>query len=349
MGNEFIVSTGKIIKEYLNEYGFSQKDACSRLGISEKHLSNILNGNSRLTEEVALKLEKILPVPASYWLNLEAHYREFIAREQQELSLSEQNLTELSKRFRFAEVFKGLDWSILKQAQEMLKLLKISNYENFNQTYSNLAMNFMEDGGEIESIAIWINLCEEEIEIQNDDLSDIKYSEANLRKSLDLFKKLALNSNVQQSLENCRKLCNRLGVNLVVREAITNSKVRGALTTKFDRPTIYISCRYKTHDHIWFAIMHEIAHLLLHYNSHETIVSNDDDNSSIELEANNYARNFFVPEKDFILFKEKQDFSVSSIISFAKQQNVLPGIIVAFLQHDKTINPNELNKLKNRI
>ena len=53
MGDEFIVPTGKIIKEYLNEYGISQKDLSKKTGLSEKHISHILNGDSRLTEEVA--------------------------------------------------------------------------------------------------------------------------------------------------------------------------------------------------------------------------------------------------------------------------------------------------------
>ncbi|MDX9824763.1 MAG: HigA family addiction module antitoxin, partial [Sphaerochaeta sp.] len=77
------VPTGRIIKEYLDSYDITQKELSQRTGISEKHLSHVLNGTSRLTEETALRLEKVLSgVPASYWLNYESKYREAVAREQ---------------------------------------------------------------------------------------------------------------------------------------------------------------------------------------------------------------------------------------------------------------------------
>ena len=84
----------------------------------------------------------------------------------------------------------------------MLKLLKISDFNNFDAAYSNLSVNFMEDGGEKEAIAIWLNLCESEIEIQNaDNVSSIKYEKTKLEKSLHLFKKLAYNDNIEFSIK----------------------------------------------------------------------------------------------------------------------------------------------------
>ena len=210
MTDEFLVPTGNIIKEYLNENEITQKDLSKRTGLSEKHISHLLNGDSRLTEDVALKLEKVLPnIPASYWLNYETKYQEYLARQKEEIKLDEEDLEEISKRFRFKEVFRGLDWNLKKQAIEMLKLLKISDFSNFDATYDNLSVNFLQDGGEKEAIAIWINLCESEIEIQNKDLKDIEYNPNEFLKNLDLFKKIAYNNNVEQSLISCRKLFNK--------------------------------------------------------------------------------------------------------------------------------------------
>lgn len=347
----YFVPTGTIIKEYIIENGYTQKEICTRLNVSEKHLSNLLNGNSRLTEEMAIKFETIFPsIPASYWLNLESKYREILAREEHLEKLNSIDLQAISKRFRFSEVFSGLDWDLTKQAQEMLKLLKISDFENFDKVYSNMMVNFMEDGGEKEAIAIWLNLCESEIEIQNKDLLNIGFSKDKLTKSLPLFKKLSLNSNTNRSFENCKTLCNKLGIYLVIVEPITNSKVRGALTTKLGHPTIYLSGRFKTHDHIWFAFVHEIAHLIKHYNCNDIIVSSEDnENEKIEQEANMFARDFFVNSSKYDMFKNNNDISVSSIVSFAKSQNILPGIVVAFLQHDGVIGFDEFNNLKNRF
>lgn len=351
VSNEIIVPTGKIIKNYLSENDINQKELSARIGISEKHISNIINGNSRLTEEFALKLEKVLlGVPASYWLNYEMKYREKIARDLESTKFDLVSLEKIATRFKFKEVFSGLDLTLLEQALEMLKLLKISDFKYFESAYANLSVDFMEDGGEKEAIAIWLNLCEAEILIQNSDLEDIKYSQKELENSLEKFKLLAFNSATNLSLKSCVKLCNKLGIYLVVCGAIKNSKVRGALTNYKDHPTIYISGRFKSHDNIWFALMHEIGHLIKHYDKKEIIISFEDSEKNInkrEEEANEFARNFFINPNDYIKFINKKEFTLETINEFARQQNVLPGIVTARLQHDNLLDYDRYNFLKN--
>ncbi len=350
MSKEFIVPTGRIIKEYLDENNISQKELCTRIGMSEKHISNVLNGNSRLTEEFALKLEKVLVgIDASYWLNYEVKYREMLARDEELVKLNQSGLDEIANKFKFKEVFAGLGLSLVEQATEMLKLLKISSFDNFVDTYSNLAVDFMEDGGDKESIAVWLNLCESEIEIQNSEIDQIDYDSKELEKSLDKFKNIAYNGNVELSINSCRKLCNRLGIYLVFCEAITNSKVRGALTTYKGHPTIYLSKRFRSHDNIWFAFMHEIGHLIKHYNKKDTIITFEDSESSTntkEIEANKFARDFFINDSDYKQFLIKNQFTSDNIRQFAKKQNVLPGIVVSRLQHDGKIGYDRYSYLK---
>ena len=59
--DEFLVPTGAIIKDYLEARGISQRELSQRIGVSEKHISNLLNGKSALTAPMALKLEKLMP------------------------------------------------------------------------------------------------------------------------------------------------------------------------------------------------------------------------------------------------------------------------------------------------
>lgn len=348
------VPTGKVIKNYLDEYGISQKELSARTGVSEKHLSHLLNGSSRLTEELALKLEKVLPgVPASYWLNYEMKYREALAREKASmLSFSEEEKKSLAKRFRFKEVFKGLDWDLQKQANEMLSLLKISDFNNFEKTYSNLSVSFMEDGGELESIAIWLNLCRERAELQDEDIT-ASFDPKTFRKLLPELKAIAENEDVAFSLDTAKQWLNNKGVYLVVQDAITNSKVRGALTLHRKKPAIFLSLRFKTHDHAWFALVHEIGHLLLHPNGKETSLTFEeamDKPSSVqEEEANSFARDFFIDAKAYKAFVALGVPTKKSIIHFSLSQNVHPGIVVARLQHDGIIAYSEFPMLKSRF
>ncbi|MFA9375256.1 MAG: helix-turn-helix domain-containing protein [Lachnotalea sp.] len=338
MNNNFLVPTGNIIKEYLEEYGITQKDLAERINSSEKHISNVLKGKNRLTEELALKLEKVIVgVPASYWLNYEAKYREQVAREEEIATVNEWNLQEIAKRFHFREVFKGLDISLTEQAIEMLKLLKISDFKNFDNVYSKVAVDFMEDGGEKEALAIWLNMCELEIEIQNDEIDDVHYKEASVKENLKKFKLLSNNSKTESSINSCRKLCNKLGIYLVFCEAVTNSKVRGALTTYKNHPAIYISGRFKSHSNTWFALIHEIAHLLLHYDKNYVIVTYEDDENDKEMEANEFARDFFIDPMEYKKFCDRNEIAAETIKKLAKDQGTIPEIVVARLQHDKKI------------
>jgi len=305
---------------------------------------------------MAIKLEKVLPeVPASYWLNLESKYREYLAREYDKNELEKFDLEEIAEKFKFKEVFKGLGWSLSKQASEMLKILKISNFNIFDTVYSDLQVDFFEDGGQKEPIAIWLNLCKEEAELQTEDIQGIKYSHKNLEDKLRLFKNIAYNDNLDNTLISCKKLCNQLGIYFVELEAICNSKVRGALVTYNNHPAIFISRRFKSHDHVWFAIAHELGHLFKHYRINDVLISfeeediNKEEETNVkEKEANEFARNFFIPQKDYNKFIENGDFASKEIELFSAKNKILPGILVARLQHDKYISMSSMNYKKSR-
>lgn len=346
----FLVPTGRIIKEYLDERGISQKDLAHRIDVSEKHISNLLNGKTRLTEDMALKLERVMPdVSAGYWLNYEAKYQEYLAREKEQEWLEGLDLKAIAERFHFKEVFKGAKMTLTEQAIEMLKLLGISSFDQYRYAASTAGIEFMQDGGEPEAVIVWLKLCEDEIEEQNPSLNDSQFSKARLRKAIPLLKDIATNTNLDASLRSCRKLLNQQGVYLVLEPAITNSKVRGALSTWGGHPAIFISGRFKTHDHVWFTLFHEIAHLLLHYDPKQAVVSYEElaSDETKDEEANELARDFLVDATDYAAFKNVGDYSEGSIRRFAISQGVSPDMIVGFLQHDHEIAFSELAYLKN--
>jgi HTH-type transcriptional regulator/antitoxin HigA len=74
------IPPGATIREQLENRGMKQKEFALRMGLSEKHISRLINGQAELTEDVALRLESVLGLPASFWNNLEVLYREQLAR-----------------------------------------------------------------------------------------------------------------------------------------------------------------------------------------------------------------------------------------------------------------------------
>lgn len=52
--------------------------------MSEKHISKLINGDVQLTSETAVRLEMVLGIPAKFWNNLEATYREKVIKAEAE-------------------------------------------------------------------------------------------------------------------------------------------------------------------------------------------------------------------------------------------------------------------------
>ena len=58
----------------LEPLGFSVTDAAVHLGVSRKHLSDVLNGHSGISPEMAVRLDKAFGGGASAWYQMQAAY-----------------------------------------------------------------------------------------------------------------------------------------------------------------------------------------------------------------------------------------------------------------------------------
>ncbi len=64
----------------MEERDWNQLELAKRLGFSTKYLYWLIKGKAKLTEDAALKLERVLSPAARFWLNREAIYRERLAK-----------------------------------------------------------------------------------------------------------------------------------------------------------------------------------------------------------------------------------------------------------------------------
>ena len=71
-----VTPPGATIKEQLDDRGMSQKELASCMAVSDEYVNHLINGEVQLTPDVANRLEIVLGIPASFWNNLEAIYRE---------------------------------------------------------------------------------------------------------------------------------------------------------------------------------------------------------------------------------------------------------------------------------
>ena len=69
------IPPGATIRELIEDRGMTQKALAARMELSEKHISELVNGHVQLTPDVAGRLEMVLGLSARFWLDLEAIYR----------------------------------------------------------------------------------------------------------------------------------------------------------------------------------------------------------------------------------------------------------------------------------
>ena len=75
---------GEIIKELcLEPLEITVKRAAAALGVSRKTLSAILNGRASITPEMAIRLSIAFDTTAESWLNQQAQYDLWVARQRQ--------------------------------------------------------------------------------------------------------------------------------------------------------------------------------------------------------------------------------------------------------------------------
>lgn len=76
----FATAPGVTLQDSLAALGMSQAELAERAGISAKTLNLIIKGSEPVTHATALALEKVLHVPAGFWLKLESNHREHLIR-----------------------------------------------------------------------------------------------------------------------------------------------------------------------------------------------------------------------------------------------------------------------------
>jgi addiction module HigA family antidote len=64
-----LVPPGLSMKEDMEHVGFSQVEFAQRMGYTAKHIHKLIKGEASITADTALKLEKVLSYPSSFWLN----------------------------------------------------------------------------------------------------------------------------------------------------------------------------------------------------------------------------------------------------------------------------------------
>ena len=333
---------GATIKEQLTDRGMSQKEFAARMDMSEKHISKLINGEVQLTPETAVKLEMVLGVPAQFWSNLEAIYREKIVKAESEIAMDCD--IEMAKNIPYVEMAKNGWVPETKVAKEKVvylrkyfEVVQLSLLENQQITKIACRRLAITDKSDLALMA-WAQEAKikaRDIETSSIDIKGLTAALPQIRK-MTLLPPKSFCGKLKGSLADC-------GVALVFLPHLKGSFLQGASFMDGNRIVVGLTARGKDADKFWFSLFHELGHIVLGHISKPHGTTDDD-----EKVADRWSENTLIPAKDFEEFRSRNDYTERGVLRFAKEQEIAPGIVVGRMQMEGLIKYSMLNNLKEK-
>ncbi len=345
---DWISSPGETILDVLDERGWSQADLAARMDYTPKHINLLIKGKAGITEEAALKLERVLGSTAGFWLNREAQYREALARraELEDLKPFVSWLAELP----VADMVR-LGWiqnysEKVKKVAACLQFFGVATVDAWRERYSTLGVAYRASpvlARKSGAVAAWIRMGE----VKAEQLQASVFSRKGLMDLLPKLRALTLQGNPAVFMPDLVRELAGVGVLLVVAPTPGGCPVSGlAKWLSPDRALIMLSFRYKTNDHFWFSLFHELGHLILHGKKLLFLEGLDDGlNTEQEAAADRWAATLLIPS----IYKQqlkRLPLEQETIIQFAQDLGIAPGIVVGRLQHEGRLGWAEMPQLK---
>ncbi|MDO5617999.1 ImmA/IrrE family metallo-endopeptidase [Kocuria sp.] len=330
MQPDYLVSTGDFITEWMDDEGINAAELARRLGVTPKHISELLSGKAPLSHRTALALERVTGVPARIWNQHESGYRSDLARLEEADALAEQY--DRAKDFPLAhlrrvQVITAAPRDRAGTVQQLLAVLGVASLAAFDATWSRGSVAYRRAAvghDHAPALATWLALAER----HHEKLGDLPaFNEQALKALIPRLRELTTEEpevGARQAVE----LLHEVGVILCFIPAIPGLGICGATRWMNDHPIIQLSLLQKTDDQFWFTLFHELGHVLLHgskglYLNGEVAQTED--------EANTFAADTLIPPSEVARIPKGRD--IEAIRTLAAELGIAPSIVLGRAQH----------------
>ena len=327
---DYAVPPGETLKEVMESLHMSQKELAIRTGVTVQTLNRIYKGEQPISYETSSKLELATGVPARMWNNLEAQYREQLAKlkERKQLEsdldwLADIPVKELIQRNAIAS---KKDKALV--LREVLKFFGVSSVSAWHNIWSKPAVAarrsqcFETRPG---PAATWIRLGE----IQARQIVCRDYGRNQFYKALETIRGLTI-KRPEDFIPEMISLCADSGVAVALVPEMKKVPWHGA--TKWLSATkamILLNLRGKAEDQFWFSFFHEAGHVL-NDSKKDLFINDGKEDDPSEKKANAFAAEFLIPSKvDPVINRLR---SRADVIRMANELQIAPGIVAGRFQ-----------------
>lgn len=337
---DYIVAPGDTILDLLEEREMTQSDLARRLGVSAKHVNQIVKGSAPISPDVALGLDKVLGGSVSFWTTREALYQARMAAQAETQEL--ENQVGWAQQFPIKEL---KDRNVIPKqangAQLVAHLLRFLGIAHPRHWVDPSVAYRKTRAFESDSYALsaWLRLGE--IEASRTECA--AYDHDRFLDALDEIRPLT-RLDPEQWEPDVKRLCAAAGVAVVIVPHFAKARANGA--TRWVSPSkavIQLSLRYKWEDIFWFSFFHEAGHVVLHRKKQlfveppkpkDGLETADPEIVRLEQEANRFAARTLIPPR---YERRLRHLMLADIPAFADQLGIAPAIVVGRMQHDQLL------------
>lgn len=331
---------GEFIKEELAARYWSQVELAEIIGRDPKVIHDLITGKRPIVPELAQLLGDALGTSAMYWMNLESSYRLWRSGAQRDdTTVRRARLYEIAPIKDMCKrhwIEPSADVAILEN--QVKALFGISNFAE-PLCFSHVPRK--SSSGISNSQIAW--MCRARQIAKS--LPANSFSAQSLDKALLLLKQILPDVT---AIGRIPSILADAGIRFLIVEHLPHTRIDGVTFWLDDNsPVVALSLRYDRVDAWWYTLAHELAHGANRDGVDDAAVLDIDisgeqamiKKNTIEIEADKFASNFLVNEKELTNFTKSagSHYSARKINEFASKVRVYPGIVVGQLQHHHVI------------
>lgn len=338
ISRDLIIHPGETIADILTDRNISQAELATQTGMTPAYVSNVISGKKGISPNFAMALEYALGVPKSFWLNLQANY------EAELLDLNEVSTVTNEERSSFhelREIAKYLKINTRQAIEQgvlaLRKALQVSNLENLQKVVPSGAFRASTKAAVNPTVmGAWLRICQ--LEGEKSSVSQI-FDVRNCGLLIDELKEV-MQKPTSEYQECLVKVFAEYGIGFSIVPNFRGAPVQGYIAKDNDGAyQMSLTTRGASADIFWFTLFHELGHIVNGdlAKTSRYIDASDAENIARERKADSFASDALLDPTAYSAFVRKSDFSISSILNFAKRQDVIPCIVIGRLQKEKRI------------
>lgn len=327
---------GSMLRDYLEYNKISQTDFADRLGISQKHMNEIINDKTSISLELMMAISLLTDIDVNliyYVENKKNVYNKLINKYK-----TDKEINKLLNSYYINEMEKR-GWiklkdrsSLVQKYLDLVDFLKVKDLDTFNSYVNKRYLFKKKDESNDIKISLWINHCDNMINKE-----DINAYDSN---KFDLILTELRNERIKKYNEKkIIEILRKYGIILYIEDALKGSKIRGCCKVMVDTPVIYLTRYYKEKSSFYFTLYHELMHIKKDFNMLKNKIYITEDESKID----ELALDEMIPK--MIYKKILEDYSNKDKI--AKDNKIPLCFLYTRLAKDRIIKYNSKEYLNN--